>query len=783
MIKEATDILTKFQFPELQDLESEYPPDGEELVTALDTLDRKHKTQLVNSEIPAKFQHLAYQIFLSYTGEHRSQINEMEAMKWLYWAAMARKEFAMQWYWCYEDSFQDPPFIRRAFPRRLWAVKAMLERHERSETLLKHTAPILCVQVKSIFHRLYWGRRYRQTQRFIMSWPEIQAWVQSDKTHVNAYLPVHSYEQDYHETALHYATAIGDADFVKYLITVAGADINALNRRHEPAIFYATITGQLEMTRLLLSHDADINQVNYHGVGIVHTLARFNDADAATLLPDLMHHGLDLYPRTSTDSLRATLAALDTPAVLPNLPIVVAAMRQQQRLFSGFLEAHKKHKLGHSDLLLLLVTLANHHLSQFLEQILLSVEEICERPEIKANHHTGVRTESASTPLDTSRTSEKQDNEADGVIVTHDHLLLLFQRAIYVDGLDVMLRRSLHGKQASLMKRETITTLLKFGSTATTEEPSISEFVRQTLKLCVLLGDNIALTTCMEVFSERGQDLADALADQSLYGGAHALGVSISRDAYDNFMFLLDMYPFLRDASDSQGVTSLHRAARVKSTRYVERLLECGADRYVRNQAGETPFFTALVFGPNLEIATLLAQDAYMDIILGRCPVTGLTVFSRLLCLMVQWKRNIDICTLQYLVDNYGPPSVFFDRRASLTIFRYLLSAKTPYTDTEQLDKEVAIFRYIADLLQDDINSLDPYGSAPLHYAAIFANPNAVEILLERKATVDILTIESTVQDGARNRVGITPLAWGILSKNNGPPAHLKEGTVDVKLW
>jgi ankyrin repeat protein len=243
------------------------------------------------------------------------------------------------------------------------------------------------------------------------------------------------------------------------------------------------------------------------------------------------------------------------------------------------------------------------------------------------------------------------------------------------------------------------------------------------------------------------------------------------------------MYPFLRDTVDTNGETSLHQASRMKSTRYVERLLECGADRYVRNQAGATPFFTALISGPNLEVATLLAQDAYMDIILGRCPVTGLTAFSRLLDLMVQWKRNIDIRTLQYLVDNYGPPSVFFDRRASVTVFRYLLSAKTPYTDTEQLDKEVAIFRYIADLLQDDINSLDPFGLAPLHYAALFANPNAVEILLERKVMVNILTIESTVQDSARNKVGITPLAWGILRKNNGPPAHLKEGTVDVKLW
>jgi hypothetical protein len=99
------------------------------------------------------------------------------------------------------------------------------------------------------------------------------------------------------------------------------------------------------------------------------------------------------------------------------------------------------------------------------------------------------------------------------------------------------------------------------------------------------------------------------------------------------------------------------------------------------------------------------------------------------------------------------------------------------------LDKEVAIFRYIANLLQDDINSLDPFGLAPLHYAALFANPNAVNILLERKATANILTIESTVQDDARHKVGHTPLAWGILRKNNGPPAHLKEGTVDVKLW
>jgi ankyrin repeat protein len=615
-----------------------------------------------------------------------------------------------------------------------------------------------------------------------MSWPEIQAWVQSDKTHVNAYLPVHSYEQDYHETALHYATAIGDIDFVRYLITVAGADINALNRRNESAIFYANITGQLDMAKLLLSHGADITQANYHGISIVHTLTRFNDADAATLLPDLLHHGLDIYPRTSEESIRASAAALDIPAVFPTLPIAAAAMRQQQRLFDGFLEAHKTRKLEHSDLILLLVTLANHHLSRFLEKILLSVEEISETPKITVGHHTSDQIEPAFTPLDASSTSKKQNSETNEVIVTHDLLLYLFQQAIYTDGLDIILRRSLHGKQAFLEKRDTIATLLKFGSTATMEELNISEFARKTLRECILSGDNITLTTCMEVFSERGQDLADALADHSLYGGHQALGMSIIRDAYDNFLFLLDTYPFLRDTVNSQGDTSLHQAARMRSTRYVERLLERGADRYVRNQTGETPFFTALISGSNLEVATLLAKDAFMDIILGRCPVTGLTVFSRLLDLMVRWKRNIDIRTLQFLVDNYGSPSMFFDRRTNVTIFRYLLSAKTPYTDTEQLDKEVAIFRYMADLLKDDINSLDPFGFAPLHYAAIFANPNAVEILLERKATANILTIESTVQS-PKSKVGHTPLAWALLRKNNGPPPHLKEGTVDVKLW
>jgi ankyrin repeat protein len=782
MIKEATDILTKVQFPELQDLDSEYPNGEEELLAALDTLPKKHEDQLLKSEIPARFQHLAYQIYLSYTSEHRTHINEDEAIKWLYWAAMAQKEFATLWYWCYEDSFQDPPPTRHAYPRRLWAVKAMLEGSKRSEILLKNTAPVLCAQIKSAFHRLYWGRKSRQTQRFTMSWPEIQAWVQSDKTHANAYLPVHSYEQDYHETALHYATAIGDLDFVEYLITVAGADVNALNRRNESAIFYANIAGQFEMAKLLLSHGADITKVNHHGIGIVHTLTRFNDADAATLLPDLLCHGLDSYPRTSKDSIRASAAALDIPAVLPTLAIVSAAMRQQQRLFDGFLEAHRERRLEQSDLILLLVTLVNHHLSKFLGQVLLSVEKISEVPEIKAGQHTGVQVESVFTPLDASITSKKQNNETNGNIVTHDLLLYLFQRAIYADGLDIILRRSLHGKQASLEKRETIETLLKFGSTATVKELDISEFARKALRQCILSGDNIALTTCMEVFSERGQDLANGSADQSLYGGNQALGISINRDAYDNFLFLLDTYPLLRDIADSHGETSLHQAAKMRSTRYVERLLERGADRYVRNQTGETPFFKALVSGPNLEVATLLAKGTNMNIILGRCPVTGLTAFSRLLDLMVQWKQNIDIRTLQYLVDNYGPLSMFFDQRTNMTVFRYLLSSKTPYTDTEQLDKEVAIFRYMADLLKDDVNSMDPFGLAPLHYAALFANPNAVKILLEQKATANILTIESMVQ-GTENKAGLTPLACALLRKKNGPLAHLKEGMVDVKLW
>ncbi|KAM0229423.1 hypothetical protein ACHAPO_009966 [Fusarium lateritium] len=781
MIKEATDMLKNTQFPELQDLETEYLGGDEEAMLALDNLYRDHKRQISKSGLPARFQHLAYEIFLSYTAGHHTKVDEIEAIKWLYWAAMAQNNFAMLFYCSFEASFPRLSCIGPAPPKLLWSAKAALQGHKWSENRLKNTSPVLQGQIESASRKLYWGRKMKQTHKFTMSWSEIKVWVQSDESYVNAILPVHPNKQDNQETALHYATAVGDIEFVKYLVTKAGADVNVLNCKNESALLYATITGQLEMAKLLFSHGADVTQTNIYGVGVVHALTQFNDVDAAAFLPDLLHRGIDICSPSLDRITEANDSEDDIPAVSSELPLFIASLWQYLHLFDGLLEAHKTQKLSLSNVMLLLGLLANFHASQLLEHVLQSLEQIVDLSTVKTHKDDILPTELPSAAPHAPGTSTDRDYGTKPALLTYEGALFLFHRATETCGLGCTLRRSLHGIEIDSEKRRTMTTILRAGSGPSIAEHHIGMFVRGALKRAILAGDNIALLTCVEVFNEQ-MDLSAILADQSVFNGFHALGMSIIQDAYENFVFLLDRYEFLADMSCTQGETNLNLAARMKSPQYTEHLLEHGADRYVRNDSGETPFLTALIRGPNIEVANLLGNNVCMDAVLGPCPAVDVTAFNRLLSLMVTWKRNISISALEYLVKNYGRPSIFFSQKTGITVFRYLLSNRTPYTDTDQLDKESNIFRYLAHLHKDEIDSVDPHGMAPLHYAASFANQDAVKTLLESQAKVDTLSTASTVE-GSKGLVGYTPLALAILRKFNHPPPHLKEVTEDVKLW
>ena len=779
MVETANTTLERTQLPQLTDLGTPYVGREGSLIATLEDHDVEHQQLLKRSNLPMSFRILSTQIFLSYLCGCGTTINESEAAVWLYRAALAHDSTAIRWYCAIEDSLTKSSLARPSVPRRLWSAAAATRGFEMSAAYLERTDPDLRALTASVYRGLLWGRNDVQTVRFAKNWTEIKAWVRSAESHANSPLPVLSPEYDIQEKALHYCAAIGDLDFAKYLVTEAGADINALNLRNEAPIFYAARSAQPEMVIFLIDQGADVTQISTEGLGILHCLAHINDANAVDLLPLLLDRGASL-----------TVKAPDTVEDYsnefghsPKLPVVWAAVRGREHLLRGFIEAHKRHRLDFIDIKELLELLARLHLGQMLEKTLSYLRYIVKPYSVANRGDCDIEKQFDSLSIGSVDTPRVSLHDADNAILDGELMFTLFELAVSTTAESSLQRRYLHGSLCHSARQLTIATLVKYGADLPGFESGVASsavFLVQALRESVLVGDEFALPLCVEVYEQNGMDSDNFFAMPEVFSGCTALGLSIHRDAYQNFTFLLNRYPFLRDAVDCQKQGSLHLAASQESTRYTMLLLEQGAYRYLWNEVGDTPFMMAVVLAPNLGNADLLAKDANMDLILGPDPVSGYTAFSRILTLMTTFKRNIGISRLRYLTDNYGQPCFYLGPGEKTTIFEFLLTRGTPYTDTEQLCREAILFLYVTQLFQDRIDCLDSSGMAPLHWAAASANLDATRILLEEHANVNVLMASS---EDSIAMEGLTPLALAIMMKQRGPYSHLKEGSEDVKLW
>ncbi|KAM0546964.1 hypothetical protein ACHAPJ_010625 [Fusarium lateritium] len=709
---------------------------------------------------------------------HGAKLEEPEAAKWLYRAAMAHNSSAMLWYPSVEDSFTIAPRFELPPPRRLWAAVAVGKGIKKSAAYLERTDPVLLAHITPAYRRLYWNRKTAQVCRFQMSWPEIQEWVKSEGVHVDDHLPVRPLENDYHETALHYATAIGDTVFVRYLVTVAGANVNALSRFNESVLYYALMTDRLEITNLLIDHGGDVTQITPSGVSILQSLSLMDDANAVSVLPRIVQKGAD-----ACFSDRKPVVAgkdFDQHTLLPGLAINYAAVRQLDCLFDNLLEVHKSQKLDVADICQLLQGLAYLRQSRMLESVLSSLNEIIK----PFGGHAEVERPFPSL-------SANPFNKMTGLQHSHGHILLeghfllsLLKMAMDLHNGGWVMHRYRHGSQFLSAKRSTIVILLKFCETSSTPDVPFSSIIRDMLKQSVSTGDLVTLSLCVEVFEQEDTDIIGFFSDPFEFRGCNALGVSIMRDAYNTFLFLLNRYPQLCNGTNRDEGNNLMVAARYESTRYVKALLDHGADRYSRNEGGDNAFLGALVSGPNLDVASLLAEGADLTEMLGCCPVTGLTAFNRLLSLLVKWKRNIDVRALRYLAENYGPPSIIFDPEDGTTVLSYLLMSQTLYTDIEQINLETVVFRYLTERFGKEVlDSVDRLGKAPLHHAAVRARPDAIRILIQRGANVHVLKTAFQVEGSGDKFGGFTPLALAIMISKRGPPSRVKQGSEDIKIW
>ncbi|KAK5651230.1 hypothetical protein OQA88_12694 [Cercophora sp. LCS_1] len=780
ILETATKVLEKSPIPDYRDLDCPFQGDEEELLDTLHFIDKHRLVQLREANIPAYFGPMAEHIYQSYLGGCGTRVDELSGATWLWNAAATGSGLACRLFCALEQSFRQAATMDA--PRRLWAAFAGVSGFQRSATYLEDVDPNLHALVTANYRRHYWGRGSLQIQRIgHYDLDRLRGAIRAHITSPNEPLPRRPSAPDVKETPLHFCAAVGNIDFVSFLVVEAGADVNATNLRNETPIFYATRAGHFEIARLLLDHEASVTHISTEGIGIIHALALMDDCHAATLATRYLAKGATIQGMASEES----GDYVEVPSLGQGLPIMWAAAKMKHQLFQVLLQAHEDCRMSVEDVIDLLELLSESHLDEMLRRTLSSIDKVTAStydtvnvPDVAcASIQPGLAELSIKTGLVPS-----VPNGPVGAMPSWCNLTKLLQLAS--DTTPGALRlRYLHGSMFCAAKASTVKTLLGYGADPLRAYmPGVSGEGLSALRIAVFDRDHISLEIFLEHLERRGVDVLSILGNCEEFGGYNALARSIYVDARESFVFLLSKYPSLKRSVGAEGRTPLHAAATQAWTGYVEQLLDSGVERCARAGDGATPFIWAVMRSPNLEVADILADGVDMDAVLGPDPVSGFTAFAKVVCAITYWRMDIDINRLRYLVDKFGRPCFYSNVPRKCTLFRTLLLLRPAFGDRKQLDIIENVFAFVVKTFPDKIDFIDSTGMSALHYAARYGNIAALKILIENKASLNI--VSTPPADGTGSALtGLTPLDLAVVVRRTGPGSRVREGSRDVKLW
>ncbi|EXK43425.1 serine/threonine protein kinase [Fusarium oxysporum f. sp. melonis 26406] len=720
MLQTANEVLDTVNIPKYIDLEYPFDGDDEELHDTLRLIDKYHVMKLLEAKVPAYFQTMANEIYISYLGGCGTRVDEDLGGTWLHHTAATGTGPAIQLFCSLEQSLERPPCLEA--PRRLWAAFAALSGVQQSSDYLRDVDSDLYTLATTAYRRHYWGRGSIQIVRIGDYFDTVANAIRADYSVAKKTLPSRPDEPDLKETALHFCAATGNLEFVRFLIMEAGADVNATNLRQETPLFYATRAGNFKIASFLLEHGATVTQISTEGIGILHCLALMDVCDSVILAPLYLSHGASLQAKAEEELGDYT----DQLSRGEGLPIMWAAAKKRYQLFSVLLRAHEQYHMSVDDVGELLEFLASLHLGEMLEETLSAVCKVT----VSIPGTSGVpdigylQPELENLSIETSRASPVTINQPSTLLTRHFLSILLQLASDSVAG--SIKRRYLHGRRFRIAKISTLSCLLRRG--ADPLQIDDADEGASALSAAVYRGDHISLDLFIKHLESSGVDVLSILADCEKFGGYNALVRSIYVDGRENFMFLLDKYPTLKDSVGAQGRTSLHAAATQEWTGYVDKLLDRGVNRYLRSDDGATPFIWAVMRNSSLEVADKLAHGANMDEILGPDPVSGFTAFAKV------------------------------------------------------LDLVASIFKLVVELFPDKVDFIDMTGRTALHYAAWYGNLDAVKALLANNASLNI--VATAPQDGSESGItGRTPLDLAVISKRSGPDSRVQQGSREIQKW
>lgn len=759
----------------------------EELFDFSSQQDKRLKAALLSNEELHRFSIIAANVAMSYLLGIGTSVRELFAIGWLCVAAGAGEGRSVHLFSPLEQSVDNHPEI--SLPRRLWSVLGVLAGYRHNAECIRDTDPSLADIATRMYRRRVWGRTQPQIVRIEPYLPNLIDRIRDDPSRVDAEAPSRRGYTNINEAALHVCAATGDLESTRYLVADVGANINATNSRNETPIFYATRAGQFEVAKFLYDHDAEVSGISTEGFAITHFLSMLDDEHGAELLPLYVSRGA----RLDVTAQEPQALYADQFCRGMGLPLFWAALKGRPLLFARLLDMHARpeHRiLSRADVSQLLGILAKLHLHAMLETALRRV----------ASTVDPVRSLPHDSDIDPGilRRLQSLSLEHHGEAEPHAPAIMsaLLYEALDIWPPTVLHRRYILRDKFRSDKEKTISLLLAKGADPFTptagldsESGEVEEGIPMTV--AVYTGDIISFRLFLQHARGRGIDTLPILAEKQRYGGYSALQRSIYSDARELFFLLLNEFPSLLDEVGEHGRRPLHSAATQEWPGYVQELLRRGASPYDRSRDRSTPFSWALMRNRNIKVAELLADSCDdMGPVLGPDEQSGFTCFGKVLSGMIAHRMDYGLERLRYLVDKFGRPDFFCCVNPNgwhNTVFKTVLLQKTSPTDRAQIALEMSTLEFLLELFPDKLDFIDFSGRAPLHYATVYGNHAAVEVLLRHGADPKLETTPAHASldpSQSRGAIGYTALDLAARYQRNGPGAEvLRGGQRDIREW
>lgn len=788
LLEVGKELRSSVRPPTVFELRENLSVTDEELLDFVRAQDKRLKDALIADEKLHRFSIIAANIAMSYLLGIGTSVKELFAIGWLCVAAGAGEGHSVHLFGPLEQSVHNHP--QSPLPRRLWSVLGTFSGYRHNAECIADTDPDLAELATQMYRRRYWGRSQPQIVRIEPYLSTLINKIRDNPSLVDAEASSRRGYVDIRETALHICAATGDLESARYLVADAHANINATNSRNETPIFYATRAGQFEVAMLLYDYGAEVSGLSTEGFAITHFLSMLDDEDGAILAPLYVSRGARL--DIAAQEPQATYA--DNFCRGMGIPLLWAALKGRPALFATLLEMHVKPEnriLSRADISQLLGILAKLHLHGMLDSALRLLSSTID-PVLSLPHDPDI------DPSVLQRLQNISLDDREGEAEPHSPALM---GALLYESLDVWLPTILHRRyilrdKFRSDKEKTISVLLAQGAdplNSTTGLDSNSDEDEEGIPLTVAVytGDIISFRLFLEHARSRGIDMLPLLADRQRYGGYSALQRSIYSDAREIFYLILDEFPSLLDEVGEHGRRPLHSAATQEWPGYVRELLRRGASPYDRSRDRSTPFSWALMRNRNIEVVELLANSCDdMAPILGPDEQSGFTCFGKVLSGMIAHRMDYGIERLRYLVEKFGTPDFFCcvnPNGWNNTVFRTVLLQKTSPTDRAQIALEMSVLDFLLELFPDKVDFIDFSGKAPLHYAAIYGNHAAIEVLLRHGADPKLETKPTHASlDPSQSKgfIGYRALDLAAKYQRNGPGTEvLRGGQRDIQEW